>query len=214
LAIVSVLTFASLLRVQDLGPDARALLERLRSRNWKERAAAFESLRTERQTATRVLLEVLRGPRREPHEAFATTNAMLMLGEFRALAAVEPLVANITYYDPSLPVSEPYPLRCYPAADALVAIGEPSIRGMFGRLRDPVNNDELRIMAFVIYMIDDSRDLGLARIKVAIESGDYGEEIRANLARLYDLYKITDFDDERQWPRPKPASTGTDKKGG
>ena len=219
-ALICLVTFATVLGAENRDGRVRALkalLDRLRSPKWQESEAAFQSLETDRWVTIEALLRVLRVPERGPDDYVARMHAMEILGEYRAVEAVDVLIAHLTDVHP-FPVvwdrpaswdgvsrSERHPLRLYPAAFALVQIGNRSMRPLLDRLTRPVNDDELRIMAFVIYMID-GKDLGLARLKLAVDGGEYKGPARDNLARLYDVYKTTDFRDMRQWPRPKSAS--------
>lgn len=179
---------------------SRSLSERLRSPRVQEREAAFDSLQRERQSAIQALLEVASAAVRQPHERYARTRAILLLGEYRALEAVKPLADQVSCSG-EVPVWEPHPLNRYPAAYALVQIGSPSIRALLDRVAQRSSEEELRIIAFVVYMID-GKELGLTRLRLALGEAAAPGPRKDNLLRLIDVYKPIDFHNPKQWPRP------------
>ncbi len=182
---------------------SKKLAQRLQSSEANERAVAFSELQSERKAAIDALLEVVRAED-APANRFSRTQAMLVLGEYRAIEAVEILWDRITYVG-AAPVWEPHPLSRHPAAYALAQIGSPAMRGLYARLGRPVSNDELRLIAFVVEWID-GKELGLARLTMTLSHVEGTGANRENLSRLIEVYKGIDFHDSKQWPRPKKES--------
>ena len=67
-----------------------------------------------------------------------------------------------------------------------------------------VSDQELRILAWVVYLIDGSRELGLTRLELKVPelAGSYPRTRADNISRLLGIYKSIDFKDSLQWPQP------------
>ena len=194
-------------KVKPVGPDARRLA--------KLRHDLFRALETAAALDPADFDEPV-----DPYEGSPQVRAIELLGEWRDADASYLLAHNIRAAsdDSDVPLG---PLACFPAAQALVQIGSPAIDVM---LRDclldgRVDDADLRLFAWVIYLVD-GKDLGLARLKLKAEEWSKAREsLAANSLRLLAIYKGIDFDDPQQWPRPaikaveKARSRGREKEG-
>ena len=130
--------------------------------------------------------------------------AIDLLGRWRNVHASYLLSRQINFVGDNGPPKTP--LWCYPAANALVEIGSPGLEAIFGddRMADgPVDDEDLRLIAWVIYLVD-GRDLGLARLNLKLSEirTFYPRTYPDNLSRLLGVYRGIDFKDSQQWPRP------------
>ncbi len=167
-----------------------------------------------RATAVSQLLTLAASRDDSPAAKSAKQDAVLLLGHWRAAEAVDLLVKDITYSPPWVVLRMNNPLSLYPAATALVEIGQPAPRAIIDRLVTPVSAEELKLFAFVLCGIDGKK-LALARLEIELakaaedapKSPRYAKPKMENLARLISVIQTTDFEDIKQRPRPprKPA---------
>ncbi len=93
--------------------------------------------------------------------------AIGLLGEFRSEEAVGILIERITFFVPC-PSAETTPAACYPCARALVEIGLPSVKGILKRLDSPVTEQEMKLFATVVWLVDGD-EIGLLRLENALK---------------------------------------------
>mgnify|MGYP000851693907 FL=1 len=189
------------------GQGARAVadpgaVEQLRSPDVERRMASRLKLESERQTCIRNLIAIVAS---QPHDAVtehAVVDSIELLGKFRAREASKCLADKIMYVPRCVRfIAEAHPLNRFPAAKALVEIGNPGVSEVLVRLTKTPSENELRIMAFVIYLVD-GKELGLCRLQIAQEQDSRrGSTARKDsLSRLIEIYKATDFQDHTNWP--------------
>jgi hypothetical protein len=213
-AAICLATLASLFAVENRDGKATPPLSRFRSANRFEREMMIDSLLKERGNAIQTLIDVVRATDREPKEFESLCQAMITLGSLRAEQAVEPLFERVAYAPYGLTRSlKADPLYYYPAAQALARIGIQPIDGVFQRFPRAMDDDELKVTAFVVFQIDGKKkEFGLNRLKLAVDRGWYTGVARQNLVRLHEVYKATDFSNADHWPghpgREKGAGRG------
>jgi len=188
-----------------------ALIQDLQSSEALVRSRAFQELLSRHRNTIDGLLIVGRSGGQSPSDVEGRRRAMVLVGELRAVGAVSLLAPHLgeSFHDPAL-WSYRHPLDCYPAARALLHVGSPAVTGVLTRVNLGVSEEEMNVIAWWFYSLD-GKELGLCRLKLALKSGkNFTEDGRANLARLIKLYESIDFNDPRQWPRPRTqAKEGT-----
>ena len=149
--------------------------------------------------------------------------AVEILGRCRAAEAAELLVEQIDCPPPPFG-SFPDPFGYYPAAKALLNIGEPGMQAIFTKgLDGPVSDRHLKIFAYVIwyyYRPMEEHELGLYRMQRLLEREKqrtkedhkrYGEarpsDREKNLTRLIEVYKNIRPEDPSDEPRRERASS-------
>ena len=198
-----------------------ALLEQLRSRDAVPREAARQQLIAERSRTIESLLELARSNEDEAYiQRSARQKAFELLGRYRAQEARQFLIDEIEYTWADVSPDDFNALLYYPAARALVEIGDaagPEL--LMVRMGRPVTDRELKIHAYVI-RLDCGEEVGLLRIQRTLEQcGKEREEYakrrgiefdvsirEKNLSRLIEIYKAIRPDDPRDWPRPAALS--------
>ncbi len=195
----------------DMRKEAAATINQFRSGAPEERTRAFHRLKDDRRAIIDALLTVVREPGAWPDPAFAKYRAIKLLGEYRAVQACEELVRQLHFTPPSV-VYSMHPLHFFPAGAALAEIGGPAMRHIVVRLSHPVSDHELKILAYVVYLID-GEEVGLARLE-SVRAKELQAEVKAkglrgqreaNLARLIEIYKKCEFHKPSDWPRPEQA---------
>ena len=201
-------------------PQSRiALLKQLGSADAYDREAARHQLIAERDKTIESLMELARSKEQEVYiQKCARETAFELLGSYRAREARALLIEEIEYTSPYVSPDDFNALLYYPAARALVEIGDaagPEL--LMARMGRTVNNTELKLFAYVVWL-DCGREVGLLRIQRTLEEcrkerEEYakrrGIEIdvsirEKNLARLIEVYKTVQPNDPADWPRPAP----------
>ncbi len=182
-----------------------ALTKQLMSPNARERLRAFDELIRARRDAVESLVAVASSAGEREHEVSARAQAIRTLGELRAEEGIGVLSHQLTCWFPAH-LWRRHPLDHYLAAWALLQIGPPAVPTVLSRLNADVASEEMSVIAWWFHSLD-GRDLGLARLKLALEGGNgLSEKGKANLARLIKVYQSIDFSDPVQWPRPRTRS--------
>ncbi len=156
-----------------------------------------------RQTNVAELLTIVRTSRgtsivEAGHKAWA----IRLLGEYRAVGALDCLVENLDFC-PNIGFSEYNPLTRYPAAEALVQIGQPAIPKIYSRCGLPMAEEEVALCAWVVYMMhrEDHRDVGLFQLEHQKKKADVrGGQRAENLNRIIEFYRQIDIRDNQTWP--------------
>lgn len=186
-----------------------ALVNMLRDADARARARAYAPLREMRQTGIAHLLVLAASKGETLPERSAKHDAIRLLGEWRVSDAAEMLVDQIEYSPREVVTRPSNPLSEFPAGEALVEIGNPVPQKIIDRLWKPVSDQQLKLYAFVLYMID-GRQLALARLEMALakaseealRSAEYAKPKKENLSRLIRVLRDTDFSNRKERPRP------------
>jgi hypothetical protein len=205
---------------QDVGESRGSLLEQLRSPSGQERCSAWTQLKAERRGT---IYSVLRFARAETDEfplEYEKPDAIELLGEYRAVEARGFLLDRVAYSPRFSLLYRDDPLNWYPAARALVEIGEPAIREILSSgVRRSVSDEELKIFAYLIWVYYTplhEQDIGLYRMQRLLERAEaereaYNKKLgqsrgptagEGNLRRLIDTYQKIRPNDPKDWPRP------------
>jgi hypothetical protein len=202
----------------DDASGARTPAHGTHARNPAARVEGLSRFIPERERAINELMEIVRSDKGGERAL-----AVEMLGQYRAAEAAELLVEHIEC--PPVPfASFPDPFFHYPAAKALMRIGEPGIQAILATgLNHPASDKKLKIFAYVLwhyYRPMNEQEVGLYRLErwlkraeqLRIESGRrYGtsgaSQREKNLIRLIELYKTIRPDDPHDHPRQDPATT-------
>ncbi|MBC8350979.1 MAG: hypothetical protein H8E66_03275 [Planctomycetes bacterium] len=131
-----------------------------------------------------------------------------LLGDIAASEAAEDLV-KIVAFTPALgEVGEPSALARYPAAHALARIGVPAHSAIFKRLRQPANDDELKLFAYVLSAHAGSIDASTGQFYISRRRAHKvrSSDLRKNLNKLEVLITSQDFGGSSDWPRPNVYS--------
>ena len=112
--------------------------------------------------------------------------AIGLLGEYRAEEAAAVLVREIEFAPPSISLDES-PLNRYPAARALIRIGEPSVQEIMAYVHPEVGEKAMKLYAQVIRQVEGAEE-GRFRISHALEGNLTGGKKAAleQLLRVYD----------------------------
>ena len=215
------------------------LLEQLTSRDVEARAHAWARLKPQRDLTVSVLQRIADpGGRPDlmrdllPEVAQSLRRrAIEALGELRAVEAKDFLVGHMTVTLPPDAASEYSPFEDYPAAQAIVRVGEPAIQTMlFAGVGRSHSDEQLKLIAYVLwhyYAPQDEQDVGLFRIERLLEREkaewekyaktrglELGPSVRqSNLSRLIDMYNTINPHDPKDWPRPaRPNPTEDESK--
>lgn len=127
---------------------------------------------------------------------------MHLLGRLRSPRACELLVDQIEYCSFWDGGAERHPLTGFPAARALVEIGEPAVPKIIARVARPVSQSELELFAHVLHLVysPDRTAALVSRLKAA-QRQRKGREFKANLSKLIEFCETTDFSLASEWPR-------------
>lgn len=175
-------------------------VDRLQSEKTEERTAFATSVQQDRTQLINKLIAVIRA--RPTDTSFRSTffYAVELLGDMRALEAVEPLSECLgytpKYFWPSEQLPREYFYRC---AFALRQIGEPSVGVLMERIDTARSKQEIEIAAWVI-METEGSDQSLCRLDKVIKEG----EDKANYQKAKEFiltYKPT-FPDFDSLPQP------------
>jgi len=192
---------SSLSRAEDNEAGAATFARRLMSPNGEERARAFAELMKAREKSADSLLIVAHSTGDEPHQVYARQQAIVAIGELRAVEGIAFLARHLTCSFGTASWHA-HPLDRYPAARSLWKIGSPAVPAVLGRLNVDISQEEINVIAWWVYSLD-GKELGLARLKLELETGKkVPDKRRANLMRLIEVYQSIDSADMRQWPRP------------
>lgn len=205
--------------------------EAMASEDPATRAKAQELAPNERSRIIWALIETLRSVNQASWER---TTAIRLLGKYRAVEAAPVLIENLDC-PPVMVSGEGFgPFQHYPAARALVEIGEPAVQHiLLNTLGRPVSDRHLKVYAYVIWQHHspmDEQEVGLFRLqrllaeekrKVKQSHERYGgsgpSEREKNLTRLIEIYrKIQEGDRSDFPPRPerRPGSGSGDAANG
>ena len=201
-------------------------LESLRSPSADERLAARLQLLAERRATIDFLTKLAGDPSSDIHIDNARGPAIQLLGKLRASEASEFLVEHVLDQPPGTNVIlEDFPLNGFPAARALLEIGEPGVRTILSlRKGNAISDEELLLFAWIIrlhYGPMREEDVGLYRLRRLLEKenaerkayaekrgGEFRPSTRAvNLARLIEVYERIEPTDHATWPKPARRST-------
>ena len=147
-------------------------------------------------------------------------NAIEGLADFRAVNAHNFVVREMTLKLPPDFLSERSPYEDYPAAQAILDVGEPAIQTMLSAgLGRPPADDELKLIAYILwhyYAPQNEQDVGLYRLQRLLErterqraqSSNRTGRARApsmretNLHALIETYKSIQPGNFKDWPKP------------
>ncbi len=177
------------------------LLGELTSSDRETRAKSLMRIARQREEAVSCLLLVVDS---DATDDDTRHDAIALLGEHRAVSAIQVLLKHLEFA-PHMCISEDIPLARYPAANALAMIGNPAaarIIEYLQRSEHPLTEQRLRIFAFILYQVD-GKTLALQRLRIAHERARKGQPME-NLSQLTRLLATPDFEEMRNWPKPKP----------
>jgi hypothetical protein len=207
----------------------QTMLEQLTSRDVYARRHAWTRLRREWSLPIWVL-STIADPRGRPElmsdlppevARELRREAIEMLGEYRAAEASDFLARNVALKLPAQYGSTSSPFYDYPAAQAIVQVGERAVRALlFGGLGVHRSHEELKLIAYVIsyyYAPEDEQDVGLYRLQRLLERAERERAERSertgqpppapsvrekNLRALIEIYKSIQPHNFRDWPKP------------
>ena len=192
------------------------LFQELRSEDHKVRSAAWLRLLPQREETVSLLMVVLSHWQSYPNGESAKLRAIELLGEYRAAEAAGLLVDEIDWPGADF-VRFPDPLGPYPAAKAILRIGDPAIREILeSRMGQQATDQEFKLFAYVLwyhYAASD-QEVGLFRMQRLLErwkaerarhaektGTDRGPDLREqNLARLIETYQTINPRGRKDWP--------------
>jgi hypothetical protein len=96
-----------------------------------------------------------------------------------------------------------------PSASLISGCGARSwVKTSEGVRKPPLSDRELRIFAWVVYLIDGRRELGLTRLELKVPelAGSYPRTRADNISRPLEMYKSIDLKAWLQWPQPAPKT--------
>lgn len=197
------------------------LAEKLRSEDMEGRTAAWGRVRSARETTIAALLHVARAKEQDLWTKLRRSQAIELLGEYRAVAAVDLLIEEIEAPPGHGWVDGPEPSRKYPSVHALIKVGEPAITRILAvRTAKPMTERELKLFSYVIwiyYVPLEEQEVGLFRMErlLAIEKDSMkhaAEETgmerpmgvrEKNLTQLIEVYKAIGPGGPRDWPKQR-----------
>jgi hypothetical protein len=127
---------AALLNAQTAGTGRRPVFAQLESESPEARAAASsELLAHPRPENIPEIIRIVEKYLPDPERQGTVKDSMLLLGRFKAIEAIPLLVRNLTYEVFYKNTKRPQPPSdLFPAVQALIDIGAPSVRPVMGRL--------------------------------------------------------------------------------
>ncbi|MBM4030550.1 MAG: hypothetical protein FJ291_02055 [Planctomycetes bacterium] len=193
------------------GQQARAgNLAALRSKEPKERKAAFDEVINERRETIKNLIAMLSEKDISKERDGPLHLAICLLGELRAVEAIRPLCGMLKYLpEGRILFSQAIPTEgYYVAAVALVRIGEQAIPHLEVILRRSGDDTERKLAAWVIWMIEGKEQV-LARLDRLIATSFEGKEHFKEARGYIENYKPS-FDLPREMknsgaPSPPPT---------
>ncbi|MGH7927175.1 MAG: hypothetical protein ACREQV_05220 [Candidatus Binatia bacterium] len=189
------------------------LLEDVRSEDAYLREDARHGLRKKRENVIKSMMAVFETKSDELEFLSAKDKAVYILGEYRAVEAVDLLAKNIAYQSPfSNQASFNRPLINYLAAQALVKIGCPSREAIRRQLIMPATVEEMKLFTFVILEID-GEEMGLFRLERWLEQAETqrAKRLEFNIRYLRNMLKTMAVSDWKKWPSKvddKPIDAG------
>ena len=197
------------------------LLDRLTAKDPQARADAWARVVQDSRTTISVLQRIADGGAFPSDKDDLQWKAIETLAELRARQARQLVVARLCARHPSIRFSALSPFTYYPAAQAIVEIGEPAIQELFGALGvgQRRSNEELKLIAYVFwhyYTPQEEQEVGLYRLKHRLKQMQTRRAESAkltgraiapslreeNLARLIEIYQKINPNDPKDWPRP------------
>lgn len=167
-------------------PELHGLL----SDNAAQRARAAKDLSMRRDKEIDFLIKVLRSSTEIAQAKMLTlfstaTLAIDLLGEYRAVEAIDFLLMNVTLKSEYLRV-EYNPYDVYPCARALIKIGVPARHAIWQRVADgPLTDEEIRVLGYILWSTD-GQDITTIILKHRIMSA----KTPAELARLESIMRV------------------------
>jgi hypothetical protein len=151
----------------------------------KRQAAAEKALNDRRRLVSELLTLAQQAPNAKERRGTKEL-AIDLLGEYRSDEAVGPLVREIDFAPPGISLDES-PLNSYPAARALIRIGEPSVQEILAYIHPDVGEKAMKLYARVIRQVDGA-EAGRFRIQKALAGNITGGKKAAleQLLRVYD----------------------------
>ena len=158
----------------------------------------FNAVSIERKRSVNELLQLVEVEAKKKERKFSETRKLeagiRLLGEYRALQAVEFLVDHIDLKGTGATL-ELTPLVSYPVVGALVEIGNPARDRILEKLSPPMSDAteiperKLHLYSYVIRRIDGD-EVGLYRLQLAEKQATGTHKI--NLLNLIDIYKLNE----------------------
>ncbi|MCI0421584.1 MAG: hypothetical protein L0312_20555 [Acidobacteria bacterium] len=165
---------------------AQSSLQWLKSQNVERRTATAEKIAKDRREMIAQLLELAQQNAGSKELRGTKELAIDLLGEFRAVEAVEFLIRDVEFSPPSLR-GELSRLGAYPSARALVNIGNQSGEEILAFVHPQVSDKAIKLYAQVIRQVDGA-EVGRCRIQKALE-GNITSDKRAALEKLLRVFE-------------------------
>jgi len=157
------------------------------------RVACLDTSVKERAGRVAALLRIAKLPYESKKTKSPKELAIALLGEYRAVEAVDFLVENVSFR-PAVALADAFkelsPFDGYPSAQALVKIGTPCMEGIFRRMSKPCDKTEIRLFAYLVRTLD-GHELGLYRLDAAAKRAEAANDpvARTNFRNLIERYK-------------------------
>jgi len=192
-------------------PDTPQAIESLYARlksNAPEHVQAFNELSSQREIAIYALIRIVMSD----DEPFRTrkTRAMELLGEFRARRACRYLIQQFDFVGSGL-AEDSGGLGDYPAAEALLRIGEPGILMIIGETPRWETDEQFRRAAYFLKKYyHPEEEVGLFRLQWYLKQiedpkskGPFRPKDGPKMKRLIHMYESIDLGNPKHAPNPR-----------
>ena len=169
----------------------------------EKRVDELAVLGKQRESAIARLIEIVNAPV-NPMDPIDKWGAINLLGDYRDPIAIPVLLREITFRTGRGRGTEPRDLANFPAAEALVRIGEPAVKELITSLDNPLSAQQIRLYAFTLDAIytKDHRSALVFRLKHELNS-IVAEELTIREARTENLKALIRYAESSKLDDPK-----------
>jgi len=137
----------------DAVSETQGHLQSLTASDARKRNEAARSLSTERSRLVSALITIAGKPKPAYQMYDERALSVMLLGEMRAIEAVDTLIRYIAFRPPGF-TTEYSPSGEYPCVEALIKIGTPATAAFLGKVDSPPDKETLRLHVMVIQMVE------------------------------------------------------------